>query len=338
MSDPVEPTPAPAMPPVVDDASEPSVPTPVPSAASGPSMLDLAVRESGPTPGYAPPPPFQLSPANAAHTGKRPTDDDDDDDNDAPPKRPWSRRTILFAAGGMLLAIVIALSIVLGHFNQERLALRCEPDRIVAMQGRGFPPWGDEIIDAPELAAITIPKDTECSPRTTTNRVELEDWYLTALMEQATGRLASRVGTDVDLASKQLEQALLLTRDPSRRDARKEVDRLLGDVAYWRAAARLQASSDALLEAATQFDAAAKKRPRHATDAAQWAAHVRRLVEALRAGPLDPTTAPTANGSAVVPNQPVVPPLPPLNGGSAAAPTTTEQQPPTPPATGGVLL
>ena len=201
MSDPVEPTPAPAMPPVVDDASEPSVPPTSVGNVSGPSLLELAVHE----------PAAQVAPTDPRIKGsKRPDNgDDDDDDDDAPlRKRPWSRRAIVLTALGLVLAITIALSVVLGHFNQERLALRCEPDRIVAMQGRSFPPWGEAAIDAPELAAIMIPKDTECSPRTTSNRVELEDWYLTALMEQATGRLASRVGTDVEIASKQLEQEI----------------------------------------------------------------------------------------------------------------------------------
>lgn len=293
-------------------------------------MLDLAIADV--TPG-----PKQQRVASAARRNSQRDASQTAPDETAVRR---SRRPVILAAGATIGAIGIALAVVLGHFNAQRLAIHCEPDRIVATVGRSFPPWGESGLDAPEFAAITIPKDTECTARTTTNRVELEDWYLTALMEQATARLTTRVVADVEVASKQLEQALLLTRTATRRDARKEVDRLIGDVEYWRAAARLKASSDALLDAATQFDAAAKKRPRHATDAAEWASHVRHLVEVLRAGPNGlsnprPSTSGTTLGE---PPLTASPPSQPSGGSSAPVAPEAATEPTPPQATGGVLL
>lgn len=311
-------------------SSEPPLP------GGGQSMLDHAISD-GPTAGSSQrsAPSAALRPAKPnAGTTKADTDDDADQGG-----RPRSRRPLVLAAAATLVAIAVALAVVLGHFNAQRLAIHCEPDRIVATSGRSFPPWGESTLDAPEFAAIAIPKDTECTARTTTNRTELEDWYLAALMEQATARLTTRAVADVELASKQLEQALLLTRVATRRDARKEVDRLVGDVEYWRAAARLKASSDALLEAATQFDAAAKKRPRHATDAAEWAVHVRRLVELLRAGPNGVTgQSPATSGLGPTPTE--TPATSPVPASGSAAPNAPDApvNGASPPATGGVLL
>jgi hypothetical protein len=264
------------------------------------------------------------------------------DDDDATPV-PRSRKQVLLAALATLLAVAIALCIVLGHFNQQRLTIRCEPDRIVALQGRGFPPWGDREIDDAQLAAIVIPKDTECIERRSDNRDELEQWYLVTLIDQATARLTRRAATDVDVAAAQLDQALLLSRRPERRDSRKDIDRLLGDVEYWRALDRLKSSSDALLQAATEFDSAAKKRPRHATDASQWAGHVRRLVDELRNGP-----SPTGAGAAVEqPDGKQEPRLPTPQKTDSLAPATSvgsgsgsdvSASPSPPSTTGGVLL
>ncbi len=303
----------------------------------GQSMLDLALADAD---AYGRNQHSAATPGQAHADAPRRAETDHD-----ATEGPRSRRRVVLGATATLATIGIALLVVLGHFNAQRLAIRCEPNRIVATAGRSFPPWGESTIDAPEFAAITIPKDTECTPRTTSNRVELEDWYLTALMEQATARLTTRAVTDVELASKQLEQALLLTRSATRRDARKEVDRLVGDVEYWRAAARLKASADDLLTTATQFDAAAKKRPRHVTDAGEWASHVRRVVEVLQAGPHGMSNPPASTIGGIVPLEipmsPTTPTTtqPPTNDTSptpAASDATAGS--PSPPATGGVLL
>src|SRR5262249_12081465 len=98
----------------------------------------------------------------------------------------------------------------------------------------------------------------------------------------------------LDVISAQLEQALLLARAPERRDQRKEIERLIGDVHYWRAAARVRDATATLLDASKQFDGAAAERPRHQSDAAAWATYLRKLTDDLHAGPTGaaPTAAP----------------------------------------------
>ena len=328
----------------INTAAPPAIAPPPPGG--GQSMLDHALAA-----GLPPGPTQHGAPSTGARRiGQRNADvsvggSTKDDHDMGQASGPRSRRPVVLAAVATLAAILIALAVVLGRFNAQRLAIHCEPNRIVATAGRSFPPWGESPLEAPEFAAIPIPKNTECTSRTTSNRVELEDWYLAALMEQATARLSTRLVADVDLASKQLEQALLLTRTATRRDARKEVDRLVGDVEYWRAAAHLKASADALLGAAAQFDTAAKKRPRHATDAAEWATHVRRLVDVLRAGPTDGRGTSLSTGAGPSPGEnPETPttsttPRPSPGDGSAApsAPELPATSSPSP-ATGGVLL
>jgi hypothetical protein len=140
--------------------------------------------------------------------------------------------------------------------------------------------------------------------------------------------------------SAQLQQALLLSRSPDRRDQRKEVERLLGDIEYWRASLRLRDASAALLDASKQFEAAAQQRPRHVTDAAAWGQYVKKLADDLRAGPNGAPAAqsfpPTPTGER--PSAPVGAALPV----ETPPPTTDSDTPPPAPdagvPTGGVLL
>lgn len=137
-----------------------------------------------------------------------------------------------------------------------------------------------------------------------------------------------------------LDQALLHARSPDRREQRRDVERLLGDVGYWRASAKLRDASTALTDAAKQFDAAAAQRPRHVSDASAWATYVRKLVEELRAGPNGALTAFPPTPTPIPAREPapagVALPVEPPAAGSASEP------PPAPPdaglPTGGVLL
>jgi len=143
--------------------------------------------------------------------------------------------------------------------------------------------------------------------------------------------------------STQLDQALLLARDPDRRDQRKEIARLQGDVEYWRAAARLRDASAILLDAAKQFDTANQHHPRHATDAAAWSSFVHHLADELKGGPNgmpSPNAVVAPATSAAVTETPPVPvgTALPVEAGSAAG---SAAPPPAPDAgvpSGGVLL
>src|SRR5690606_23367831 len=116
----------------------------------------------------------------------------------------------------------------------------------------------------------------------------------------------------LDLVSMQLEQALLLSRAPERGDQRKQVERMQGDVQYWRASLRLREATAANAEAARQFDQAALARPLHVSDAGAWAEFLRRLAEQLQAGPggVPAATAPTLPSAPDRPSAPAGTALP----------------------------
>jgi hypothetical protein len=238
-----------------------------------PSYDEASLRGDVPVAGAPPPKP----PKRKRH------DRDDDDDGGDDPRR--SRRTASIVAGSILLAIVIATFTLLGRANTSNYQIACDADKIIAEQGRSFPPWGASPMQGAEWKPITITPSAECKPRETDDIDELEGWYLTLLIDQASALLTAREVTKPDVAAEQLNQALLLARSPDRRDQRKDIERLLGDVDYWRASAKLRDAATALGDAAKQFDTAAAQRPRHVSDAAAWATYIRRLVDQLHAGP-----------------------------------------------------
>jgi hypothetical protein len=216
-----------------------------------------------------------------------------------------------------------------------------------------------------EWKAIVLPPNGECTERETETKSELEGWYLDILVERASETLTKQNLLEgippppangkapppniLDNVADQLQQALLLSRSSDRRDQRKEVERMLGDVQYWRASLRLRDASAALLDASKQFETAAQQRPRHVTDAAAWSQYTKKLADDLRAGPngVPPTGAaqnfpptPGATGSVDHPSAPLGTALPvetlPQTGSASdeAPPSTPDAGVPT----GGVLL
>jgi hypothetical protein len=155
----------------------------------------------------------------------------------------------------------------------------------------------------------------------------------------------------IDEAAGMLEQALLHARGESEphKGARQTIQRMLGDVAYWRASAKLQKATADLADAAKQFEAAAGQLPRFVSDAGAWAAYVRRLADELRAGPTGARPVAPAPSVAATP-APERPPAPmgvalPVEPGGAGSAAGSAAPPAAPAATpdagvpgGGVLL
>jgi len=234
----------------------------------------------------------------------------DDDDG---PGLPRNRKAIAAAALVLVVGTGVAATAILGNINRGRYALTCEADRMLVERGRAFPPWGTAQLEGAAWRPLKLPPEAPCTPRETTRVAELAGWYLQALTDRATSLLTAREVTQVDEAHAQLEQALLVTRalasDEARADARAELERLLGDVAYWRASAKLRAATDAMLEASRQFEEAATRRPRHVTDAAAWASFVRQVVADVRRGPAGASPSTRASpGDEPVVERPTAPP------------------------------
>lgn len=275
--------------------------------------------------------------------------DDGDIGEDGQPRR--NKKVMLVAAASIVVGGGIAALVLLGRVNAERYALACTTTQAVAEQGRSFPPWGTRPLTGAEWRPIALPPNAQCQAKELDSRAALEAAFLDLLLERTNAALTTPSflepvpanappGTSpLDAIGTQLEQALLLSRAPERGDQRKQVERLLGDVQYWRASLRLRDASAALADASRQFDAAALQRPLHASDAGAWAEFLRRLAEQLHAGPAGaPSVAPT--GPAAEPRAPAPQgtalPVEPAPAGDGSA------EPASPPdagvPTGGVLL
>jgi hypothetical protein len=270
--------------------------------------------------------------APAAATSSSAADELDDDRVAAELGGRSSLRRWATLIGAVLLVLAVGATFVLGHLNGQRYVLLCGADHVTAQQGRSFPPWGESRLEGLQWKPIAIPPAAECRDREAGSEAELAGWYLSLLVDQATARLTARKVVDVDLAAAQLEQALLLARAPERREQRRDIARLLGDVEYWRAVEKLRVASDSLADAARQFEEAALKQPRHVTDAPARAQQLRRLLEELAgrmAPPPGPGTAPeplAPSAGTALPAPPVAPSTP-LDDPSVA-PTLSPVAPP----------
>lgn len=283
------------------------------------------------------PPALDLQEAVGAPTKKSKVVEPDE------PSAPRNRKVMTIAAISIFVGLLTLTLILLGRANSQRYLITCKTDQVRAEQGRAFPPWGSRLIGGNEYKPIALPANAECNPQETDNIAELDRWYLDLLVERASATLTAPVldapGKPLDVVEGQLNQALLLSRAPERRDQRKEVERLLGDVQYWRASLRLRDASAALSDASKQFEAAAAQRPRHVSDAGAWAGFLKRVVDELKAGPngLPAATAiappPTTSPSGAAPQGTALPvePPPPADEPAAAAPDAGVP-------TGGVLL
>jgi hypothetical protein len=265
-----------------------------------------------------------------------PIDVDDDGEDDGKPR---SRKMILVSVASLVVGLGVAALVFLGRANSSYYYISCEPDRIVAQQGRAFPPWGESELDGKQWAAIKIPPEAECIALETEEETQLSDQFRAMLVKRASVLLTAKEVTKTDEANALLEQALLHARSntDSARNARTEIQRLLGDVVYWRASLKMRDASKSLIEAAKQFDTAAQQRPRHVTDASAWADYVRKVVGELESGPAGSTQPfppapppseqrPTAPTGVALPVEPDKSPDPIATPPDAGAPT------------GGVLL
>lgn len=357
----VPPSPEPAVAPTEPGSSEAQAVPPEDAAATSEHAALPAVLvdsdERPPIPVLSPDEELRDAvgaPSRRKRIDTAPADADEDGDG-----KKMSRRTMMISAAAIVVGLGVATLVLLGRANSQRYMIACTTDHVSAEQGRSFPPWGTRPMSGAEWKSIPLPADGECTPRETEDVSQLEGWYLDLLVNHASAMLTSpnlidgtpvatttagqpvTMQTPLDAVAEQLNQALLLSRAPARRDQRKDVERLLGDVQYWRASLRLRAAAAGLLDASRQFDAAAAQRPRHVTDAAAWGAFLRKLSDELQAGPNGaPTTAPA--GPATTPiERPSAPAGVALPVEPPAEPSESEVPAATPDAgvpSGGVLL
>jgi len=331
--DPALPAPA----PIVD---EPAL-APAPIATSDDDLREaVGVARRAPRPAEAT---ERVAPRRSRRDDRDDRDEDRDRDDESTPADRARRRKLFVTLGlSLVVGLIIAAFVLIGRANAQRLVFTCAAEQITAEHGRSFPPWGTKTLDGPEWAPIAIPPQAECESRETDDLATLEGWYLDALYDQASTKLAAHEVTAVDDAEAQLRQALLLSRAPERRDQRANIERLLGDVVYWRATAKAAAATATLGEAAKLFDEASARKPRNVSDAAAWATYTRTLAAELKAGPdgaRAATSMPPLPGTTRSPAPPGVPL--PVESSDAGVPMGSPIEPAPPDAgvpTGGVLL
>lgn len=320
MSEPEEPPPPSVE--VAGDIETPAEPLPYPNPPTEEPILPAAA---------------DLQDAVGAPAKRRPPEEE-------PEPTRWSRRTTTIAGAALVAGIGIIALVFLGRANAQRYLITCSTDHVTAEQGRAFPPWGSHPMPGPEWKPIPLPPSGECTEHETDDAGELERLYLGVLVDRASTALAGKNLLDpasktapapLDVASDQLTQALLLARSPQSRDQRKEVERLQGDVQYWRAMARLRDANAALADATKQFEAAAAARPRHVSDAGEWAGYLHKLLDELHAGPggIAAPTPPPSEPVTTAPSAPQGSALPVEEAPPSAPPTVDAGIP-----SGGVLL
>jgi len=288
-------------------------------------------------------------------TKRRAATSEHDDDEADDLGRPRNRKAVAAAAVAIAAVVGIAALVILGRVNSGRYLLLCEAERAVPQQGRSFPPWGEHPLAGDQWRPLKIAPETRCQPHETDDAVGLARTFLAMVLDQATALLTAHEVTRLDEAEALLKQALLLTRPPEyeppplaaeRTEHHNEIERLLGDVTYWRATAKLRDAAAALTEAARQFDSAAAQHPRHAADAPAWATYARKLGEELQGGPAGAPRAVTAPAAAGAPATAataataappgVALPVEPAKGSAEESPATAPPDAGVP--AGGVLL
>jgi hypothetical protein len=305
---------------------------PAPALPAGATAADRALPDAGSGERAAPPGDADRDDAD------RDDADRDDADRDDEPRPRRSLGMILLAAALVVGAAGTAVVVLLGYLNSDRYLLACEPERAVPEQGRGFPPWGTRALTGAAWRPVKIAPATRCQPHETDDALVLQRVFLAMVLDQATALLTAREVNRVDDAEALLQQALLLTRPAEREseplarqrgEQHQEIERLLGDVAYWRGQAKVRDALSALGDAAKQFDTAVARQPRHVSDAAAWAARARTLADELRAG----SAAPAGPAAPASPAPASPGPVPPASASAAASPASpTSPAPPASPA------
>ncbi len=198
------------------------------------------------------------------------------------PTTKLTRRQQFFFIGSAVLLVLSAVIAILGWRNSKHFYLVCSQSTITAQQGSFWPYGRDQL---PGDAFDAIEGTHPCTSQHYEKRADLEEAFLAALIEQATRLLKNGDAEHVASAEKQLQQALLLSRNPERGEAREMAERLQGDVSYWRGAAEIAKVLQTLGTSASFFEEAATKRPRHSNDANAWAEHARFIGSEIDKGP-----------------------------------------------------
>lgn len=206
------------------------------------------------------------------------------------PRRPrLSRRARFFALAAIALLCFIGAGGVLSYLNSRQLYLVCGDQDVRAERGSFFP-WGRTAMEGERWKPFKLPG--ACESRELDSELELETAMLELLVARASALLAAEA-PELEEGEELIEQGLALARAPEHKASRTELERLRGDIEYWRGRADITAAVERLRSARAHLDEAIKIGPRHANDADKWLPFIDRLVERAGSGPGAPIEADT---------------------------------------------
>ncbi|WP_428263790.1 hypothetical protein [Haliangium sp.] len=222
------------------------------------------------------------------------------------PKKPAPRgkrrrlgwRGTLILIGLVLVAAGVIALVILGRQNSRNYYLRCDLEAGVAVpeQGRSFPPWGQSTIDGVAWAPVRIPPGDVCRPAHYQRRQALANAVWGGLLDQVDDWVIERSEGPNDglaQAEAQLDQAAQLVPElmpagagDDERQAKRRIDQLRGDLAYWRARDEVDDAHARLTQAIEHLmDARTHEPHHHPEDVAAWLPFAQRIAAALARGP-----------------------------------------------------
>jgi hypothetical protein len=195
-----------------------------------------------------------------------------------------SSRALPIALAATALLVVVTVLGGLGWRNRRDYFLVCRAEAITAERGR-FWPWGRTALEDPRWQAVQIAPATECRDQTFASEEQLQEAFVGALLRETSRLLSTSEPAPIELAEKQLKQALLLSRAPRQRRRREHIQRLQGDVEYQRGRAELRTAATALERALTHLREANRRHGWQSSAATAWADVAAHTLHLLQAGP-----------------------------------------------------
>ncbi|MCB9555884.1 MAG: hypothetical protein H6707_07260 [Deltaproteobacteria bacterium] len=256
-----------------------------------------------------------------------------DEDAREPPQASGRRWLGLPRWGWLVVALlaIAALLLILDIRNRDRFRLLCEAKRIELQRARrllwpfGFEPAGNGFV------GMQLDSTLDCGgTREFENQDEAESAYLEALIGGVRRQLPLAGNKQLKALRQRMQIVLRLTRIDPHRLRRKEVNLLLGEIAYRQGRAGLAQVEAELRSALSNLQEAQQRAAGRYEDLESWIDHLQNLLRSVAPSPGSTPNLLPGLPSAPLPttSRPATSPGLPLPSGTPAAPPTRSTTPP----------